>query len=311
MYDSNIRHQVATSQAVENGLRAVPLSQPPVVCREIETKDLEELATLLTEGFPSRDRSYWLYGLGIMQARFEGGTSRPLGYVLVSNDQLVGVLLTIHSPDDANGVKGRCNLSSWYIEPEYRGAAIALERLATADPALTYTSISPAPHTRRLMSVLRHRSLNEDALLALPTLAPIKRDARIQPYSAQHHDRLLSPDMARICSDHKDLDCIVLIAQTQAGAHPFIFQKRPLTALKTGCADIIFSPSDDLLSGLAGPLGRFLLRQGIFLWKLEARTHLKGVPYWSFTGKAPRLVKGAGVTLANDLTYSELVVFGP
>ena len=66
------------------------------------------------------------------------------GYMLDSRPGPVGALLLLSS---RRGEQIVSNLSSWYVEPEWRGHSTLLVSVATKLKHVTYLNASPAPHT--------------------------------------------------------------------------------------------------------------------------------------------------------------------
>jgi len=119
--------------------------------RTIEPSDCDGIAQLLRKGFgPRRNFEFWrqvLDGLGSL--------STPVGlpkygYLLESGGRPVGAILLIFSVPrtgrDPDAI--RCNVSSWYVKPEFRGYASFLAAQALRHRLVTYLNISPAPNTQ-------------------------------------------------------------------------------------------------------------------------------------------------------------------
>ena len=110
--------------------------------RQIGEADIPNIATLLVRGFPKRNREFWLRALGQLSRRQPPWGLPKYGYVLESDEQAVGVVLVISSASRTNNmVSARCNLSSWYVEPQYRSYAVHRSRRHCCS-AVTYLNIS-------------------------------------------------------------------------------------------------------------------------------------------------------------------------
>ena len=57
-------------------------SATKVRCREIEARDIDAIADLLTRGFPGRPRAYWMGGLRRQAARAVPNGFPRYGYLL-------------------------------------------------------------------------------------------------------------------------------------------------------------------------------------------------------------------------------------
>ncbi len=144
-----------------------PQKTSRVHCRPIAECDLDGLADLLTRGFPRSRRDNWMRGF----ARWK---NLPLveevpryGYMLEGSFGPVGVILMITSKRRGQIVS---NLSSWYVEPQWRAHAATLMSLATKLKHITYLNVSPAPHTWRTLQAQGFAPYNfgRSTLFALP-----------------------------------------------------------------------------------------------------------------------------------------------
>src|SRR5271166_2101240 len=90
-----------------------------VRCRQILPQDLDRVAQLLRKGFSSRTLSYWEVALRRLSERPAPESFPRYGYLLISGNRFLGVLLTIFTAV-RNGCETtiRCNISSWYVEPD-------------------------------------------------------------------------------------------------------------------------------------------------------------------------------------------------
>ena len=285
---------------------AVPESRTAQL-RLADSRDRDALADFLARVFPERTHAYWLTGLVRMIHLL--GESSGLGYVLEAEGRIVGALLTLKRPDQAEG-EAVINLSSWYVEPAYRHLGMMLDKAATRDKATTYTNISPEPFTHKLIAAMGYHSLNEDTLIVAPWLSAPRLGVRVETYDPQKHDEALV-SRARMAHDHAAMGCRVLVAWEGAEARLFIFQDKPLPGLKQGAVHVIFTEDMACLARLAGPLGRALLKSRRFLWKVDGARVPKGLIGLAFKGRSSRWAKGAHPPGPNDLAYTELVVFGP
>src|SRR5579872_4248972 len=95
--------------------------------RQIEDVDLGAVAGRLARGFPSRPLDYWVAALERMKRRPQLENYPRYGVLLECEGQIVGVLLQIffrRGEGDRSAVF--CNLSSWCIDPQFGGFAVAL-----------------------------------------------------------------------------------------------------------------------------------------------------------------------------------------
>src|ERR1700722_6376183 len=113
-----------------------PAPQPQRVrCRQIAQSDLGALAGLLAHGFPRTNHGDWTAGLARI-ATLPAIEGMPrFGYVLESENGIVGALLLISS---RRGTRIIANLSSWYVEPGWRSHSTILVAMATKQKHVIY-----------------------------------------------------------------------------------------------------------------------------------------------------------------------------
>jgi len=151
---------------------AAMADRPKIRCRQIGASDLAAIVELLARGFPTRSQEYWRRGL-------ERHGERPLpsglprfGYILESAGNPVGVLLVLAtSATIAGKVVTRCNLSSWYVEPDFRSFAPLLMSIAIRLENVTYVNISASKHTWPIIEAFGFSPYCEGRFTAFPFLA--------------------------------------------------------------------------------------------------------------------------------------------
>src|SRR5665213_390647 len=138
-----------------------------VRCRQIAQSDLDGLAGFLAHGFPRTNHDDWSRGIARIAALPPVEGMPRFGYVLESENALVGVLLLISS---RRGDRIIANLSSWYVEPNWRTHSTLLVAMATKQKHVTYLNASPAPHTWRTLQAQGFHPYNfgRSAVFALP-----------------------------------------------------------------------------------------------------------------------------------------------
>ena len=120
---------------------------PRIRCREIGTADIDGIVNLLTSGFrnPHRTRDFWVRALKRLSEHPTPPGFPKYGYLLDCKGTPVGVILLIFSSILVNGeTRIRCNVSSLYVEPAFRGYAAMLVSRALKHKHVTYFNITPA-----------------------------------------------------------------------------------------------------------------------------------------------------------------------
>src|SRR5689334_7800278 len=104
-----------------------PLSR--IQARQIRESDVGSVTDLLARGFPARPPEFWRNVFVRLNKRAVPADLAKYGYLLESGRTVVGAVLLIFSNSgDADTIK--CNVSSWFVEPAFRGYASLLVRKA-------------------------------------------------------------------------------------------------------------------------------------------------------------------------------------
>ena len=285
---------------------------PRVAMRNITAADLPGLAALLRSGFPRRTLSYWVEGLRHLGALTPPDGMPQFGHLLAAAGQPVGVLLMISStPADAPPGAVRCNVSSWYVRPEFRAYAPLLSLRAIENKAATYINVWPAAHTLPAITAQGFVQGAAGLFACLPALGRWHRGVRILSRAEDWaRSRFISPAQLRLLAEHQDFGCLCLWCETADGGCPFIFRWRLARKLRVPCAMLIYAESLDHLEDFAGPLGRFLLARGMPVMLAGAHRPLRGVPGRYFPEKLHIYYKGTLPPRGSDLSYTEAAVFG-
>src|SRR2546430_4389697 len=89
--------------------------------RELEERDLPELAQIMLEGFPRHPQAFWEDSLRLIKNRVRAPGTQQYGYGIEA-DGLKGAVLTLgslHGPADCP--QKIVNISSWTVRPSHRG----------------------------------------------------------------------------------------------------------------------------------------------------------------------------------------------
>jgi hypothetical protein len=264
-------------------------------CRPIVESDLEGLANLLTRGFPRSRRDYWTDGF----ARWKNipvveGVPR-YGYVLDGGSGPVGVILLISSQ---RGEQIVSNLSSWYVEPQWRTHSTLLISAATKLKHVTYLNASPAPHTWRTLQAQSFVPYNfgRSAVFALPGRGTVST--------------IIPDDLpeAQLLRDHRDLGWISLVVEKDGIASPFVFKPRRLDKPPAPVMDVMFCRGPEDFRRCAPALARYFLPRGSLGFLIDGDMEAMLSHYAE--GKEPRYFKGPHRPVLGDLAYTEKVIFG-
>jgi hypothetical protein len=272
-----------------------PQATGRVRCRQIADSDLDGLTDMLTRGFPRSRRDYWMHGFANWQRiPVVEGVPR-YGYVLDNGFGPVGVILLISS---MRGDKIISNLSSWYVEPQWRTHSTLLISMATKLKHVTYLNASPAPHTWRTLQTQGFAPYNygRSAVFALPGRGAVSD--------------VIPDDLpeAQLLRDHRAMGWISLTVEKDGITSPFVFKPRRLDKPPIPVMDVMVCRDADDFKRCAGALARHFLQKGVLGFLIDGR--VPGMIAHYSDGKEPRYFKGPHRPVLGDLAYTEKVVFG-
>jgi hypothetical protein len=289
-----------------------PINRFLVKCRQIEDKDVGGIADCLARGFPSVSRRNWIAALEKLGRRPPVANYPKYGVLLEIADRIVGVLLQIFfRREQDNQSVVYCNLSSWWLEPQFRGYAVMLNSAATAWKEVTYLNISPAGHTRPIIEALGFRQYCGGVYLSAPALARRRAQrSEIVPFSVDRPEVYqLSPYERELLRDHAMAGCHSVLVLADGNAHPYIFAKTKIWRNLIPCAQLIYYREIDEFVSHARTIGRYLLTKGIFICALDSNQNLRGLRGRYFPGARPKYFKGPATPRLGDLSSTELALF--
>ncbi len=282
--------------------------------REIMESDLEAIGDLLTRGFARRSRQYWMRGL-----RHQGSRSLPqgaprYGYLLEHQGTPVGCLLLIYSTKFIDGEAVTCcNVSSWYVDPEFRNYAALFASMTQKRKDVTYFNVTPAHPTWPILEAQGFVAYCRGLFFSLPVLSRDDRGVRVEaitwdtPFIAGLSDQELA-----MLKRHSEYGCLSLVCRTAEEVLPFIFfslRKRrgiiPLPAMQLGyCRSIA-----DFV-GCAGAIGRYLLWRGKPIVIVDANGAVPGLAGTYSEARGRKYFKGPHQPRLGDLADTELAIYG-
>lgn len=275
----------------------------PIRIREIEPTDLDAVVELLLSGFNDRSEQYWRQGLDRLANRAALPAYPRFGYALTVADRIVGVVLLIVSRDDKGNI--RANVSSWYVEPDYRFYSAMLIKPALRLPDVTLVNISPAPHTLPTITAQGFRPYTGGIMACVPALGLPRWGAKLRsiaPASGQD---------ATILETHAAMGCLSFRVDEGEESTPFIFALRDRKRHGIGVAQLIYCQDLTTFKRHAGMIGRRLLRLGFPIVIFDAERYQPGLIGYFFRGRKPKYVRGPACPRLGDLSETELVYFGP
>ena len=282
--------------------------------REIQDSDLDAIGDLLTRGFVHRSRDYWMRGLHRQGTRSLSPDLPRYGYMLEHQGAPVGCLLLIYSSKIIDGEAATCcNVSSWYVDPEFRNYAALFASMTQKRKDVTYSNVTPAVTTWPILDAQGFVPYCRGLYFSVPILSHGGRGVVVEAVTQDTAFIAGLPDAdLALLKRHAEYGCLSLVCRTADGALPFIFfslRKRrgiiPVPAMQLGyCRSI-----DDYVK-CAGAIGRHLLRRGKPIVTIDANGAMAGLPgvYTEMRGR--KYFKGPQQPRLGDLADTELAIYG-
>lgn len=285
---------------------------PSVLCREIAPADFGELLLLLRKGFPERPRAHYVRALERLGAHNTPPGFPKYGYVLEVSGVIVGVILTIFSSTMVNGENRlRINVSSHYVDPEFRlYAAIMTSRLRSYKQA-THLNVTPAPHTWPMLQALGYHRICNGGFFALAAVSGPVVAARVRRVSsAVEPGDGLSQAEAQLLRDHASYGCISVVCEWEHRRYPFVFvpSRIPWKGIRLPYAMLAYCRDFESYVQLARPLGRYLLLRGMPLIFSDANGPVPGLK-GRYVDWGVKFARGPHMPHLGDLSYTELAMF--
>ena len=284
-----------------------------VRCRRIEDADIDSVVDCLRRGFPRRRRAYWVRALARMAERPVIADFPKYGYALESERGIVGVILAIYSRHaGSEGESIRCNLSSWCVDKDYRGYAMALHATAVKRKDVTYLNISPAAHTKPGVEALGFKRFCDGQIVFAPILSARRPGVRVTAFAVDAPEAALLPESERaILAEHAALGCRALICVENGAAYPFVVQRRAAFHRLVPCQQLIYCRDMDQFVYFAGSIGRYLWWRAWPIFLADATGPAPGLVGIYLADRGAKYFKGRQPPALGDLTYTELAILGP
>jgi hypothetical protein len=282
--------------------------------REIIESDLDAIGDLLTRGFQHRSRDYWMRGLHRQAVRPLPPGAPRYGYLIEDNGAPVGCLLMIFSCKIIDGeIATCCNVSSWYVDPEFRNYAALFASMTQKRKDITYFNVTPAVATWPILEAQGFVPYCRGLYFSVPALSRSGHGMTVEGVTAKTLSvaGLADADIEML-KRHAAYGCLALVCRTADTTLPFIFfslRKRrgiiPLPVMQLGyCRSI-----GDYIA-CAGAIGRYLLWRGKPIIVVDASGALAGLPGIYSEARGRKYYKGPHQPRLGDLADTELAIYG-
>jgi hypothetical protein len=284
-------------------------------CRQIEDADRDDIADLLTRGFAGRPRAYWVRGLARQSEREVPPGLPRYGYMLECEGRAVGVLLLVCVTrlEDGQAVT-RCNISSWYVEPDYRGYGAHLSIAAERHKGCTYVNVTPAPATWPIVEAMGFKRYCSGLFVCVPSLSRRERGMTVEAVVPGVRQAGLSQADNDLLSSHVQYGGLGLVCRAADGeAMPFAFLPVRARSGRLALPAMTLIHCRDVAEFVrcAGAVGRYLLRHGKPVVSLDANGPVAGLAGLYTEKRGRKYFKGPNPPRLADLADTELVLFGP
>ncbi len=280
----------------------------PVVISEIMDRDLDAVSDFLhrnlNDAIPPEE---WKASL---QPPWRSGPQGH-GYQLTDDGRLVGVYAAIYSERTIRGRKEKfCNLSAWYVLPEYRFHSLGLLKKLTDRKGCHLTDLSPKPEITKIMKRLKFEFLDTGVTIASNLSWPVWWPGREIIADPDRIRAVLSGGARQAYDDHAGLPLLRHLVVTHGGKACYLVYLRQRRK-GIPCVIVLHIGEPDVLAACYGVLARyFLLRERSVFTIYESRFLTKR-PSFSMEARSPhrnKLYRSETLGPADiDNLYSELV----
>ena len=325
MQDEDITDQAANKReltALISGVVAptTPMPRnptPPMVsslllsavrCRQIVDTDVSTVIMLLKNGFPRRSYEYWSQVLDRLAKHPTPAGMPKYGYLVETAGAPVGIILLISSSiQEGDKLAVRCNLSSWFVEPEFRIHASPLIFQATKKKDVTYLNISPASQTLPIVEAQGFARYSDGRFVAR-IFPSIRRRAQVQIVEPEVYPNAHFEAFERdLLLAHARYGCISVWCVTSERAYPFIFLPR-LAKRIIPCVQLIYCRHIEDFVQFAQPIGSYLAMRGKLFVLIDSKGPIHGLVGRYRGGVAPKYFKGPILPRVGDLAYTEAAI---
>ena len=204
----------------------------------METADIDGAVDFLARGFPNRSPAYWRRGLARMRDRSTPDGYPRYGMMMTADDTIVGLVLVIFSHGlRVDGERHiRANISSWCVDPAYRGYSSILLSPIFKMTNVTLFNISAVRATIETIEAQGFSIYARGTFMALPALG------RRLPGASMRRIKADTGDAAPRLVQQAALGCLVFDITVEGQTFPFVFLRRWIVNDLIPCAQLIYCP---------------------------------------------------------------------
>ena len=275
--------------------------------RDITDSDLEAVATLLGKGIGYSDE-YFLQLLNRLTSHSTPAGYLKYGRLLECDGKIVGAIILIYSTICLNGAPSvRCHVTGWCVEAPYRFYGTAFFAKEINRSGVTYLNISPQAYTLDILKQQGFVRYCSGQFLAIPALQFASSNTQVKVVTV---DEIPNVPFERFELDlmltHAKWGCICFWCVTPQRAYPFVVRPRRFKRIIPGVQLVYCRDVGDFVR-FAGPIGRFLLRLGRLIARVDSNGPIPGLIGKFVNGVDARYYKGKKPRLG-DLAYTHLAM---
>ena len=222
----------------------------------------------------------------------------------------VGVILLIFTTVHFDGkTRVQCNVSSWYVDPQFRVYGTMLISHALKYKHVTYFNVTADPLTFPILEAQGYQRYCDGRVVAVPALCARPVGCRVEAITT---DVRPGDDMPRseveLLLTHAAYGCVSVVCEAGGRRYPFVFALRRKLGV-VPFAFLIYCRDVADFAHFAGSLGWFLARRGVLLVIVDADgpiRELAGV----YLNRNPKYFKGPDRPRLGNMAYSERAMFG-
>ena len=221
-------------------------SRLPPDIRPVRATDIEPLCAFLHRGFGTR------IPLAAWRRLFEYKwlDEKPnLGSLLVAGGEIRGFIGMLYARRLVQGKTALvCNLSSFYVHPDYRGWSFALLAHALRDETVCYTSLTPSRTVTHMCEAMGFSYIDRNKIMLPPLLNAITlRGPSPRIISDPEQVRaLLDGEQRRIFDDHAPYDCLQLVLQSGLERAYLVVKRRKIVRFPV--SDLLYCSAPALVA---------------------------------------------------------------
>lgn len=272
--------------------------------REIEGSDLSAVILLLCEGFPKKNKEYWQKAIAVLAGRPRCRDVPIYGIALEIDNTLQGLILVIASQMDGNII---CNISSWYVRPEYRKYSPFLFQRILRLKDVSFTDCSPAQHVLPIVTKFGFQPYTGGTLL-VDARACCRRGGSVNDLNMSSLKRI-DPALQEMIESHLSYGCqgFLVTGKTRYPA-PVLYRTTRLKRIIPAAQFIYGDPST--IAQNAGALARKLLRRGVLVMLIDQPSNPEPILGRSFPEYNLRYIRGPHTPPVGNLLDTEIALFG-